>query len=142
MCAHKPLEREIGPHVCCNTKYSIQKGHQEDICTTVRANKPNERARGSTSRKRGFQTPPLVAEIFEPRLKGSLVAVREATRDRRSGPSGLGRQLADGRGFSRGWPGQPRLKVLRPGPKAFSRGWPGQPGLKAHPYKCGSPHFT
>jgi hypothetical protein len=35
----------------------------------------------STSRKRGFRSPPLVPEIFEPRLKGALVAVREATRD-------------------------------------------------------------
>ena len=66
-----------------------------------------------TSRKRGFHTPPLVPKIIEPRQKGSLVAVREETRDQLSGPSALGRQLADGRGFSPGWPGQPGLKVLR-----------------------------
>ena len=65
------------------------------------------------SRKRGFHTPPLVPKIIEPRPKGSLVAVREETRDQLSGPSALGRQLADGRGFSPGWPGQPGLKVLR-----------------------------
>ncbi len=64
-----------------------------------------------TSRKRGFHTDPLVPKMSEPRLKGSLVAVWEATRDQRSGPSGLGRQLGDGRVFSRGCPGQPRLKA-------------------------------
>ena len=64
-----------------------------------------------TSRKRGFHTPPLVPKIIEPRQKGSLVVVREETRDQLSGPSALGRQLADGRGFSPGWPGQPGLKV-------------------------------
>ena len=40
-----------------------------------------------TSRKRGFHTPPLVPKIIEPRLKGSLVAVREEARDQLSGPS-------------------------------------------------------
>ena len=66
-----------------------------------------------TGRKRGFHTPPLVPKTIEPRQKGPLVAVREETRDQLSGPSALGRQLADGRGFSPGWPGQPGLKVLR-----------------------------
>jgi hypothetical protein len=46
MCAHKPLEREIGPHIWCNTQHIIQKVHQEDICTTVCANKTNEREIG------------------------------------------------------------------------------------------------
>src|SRR3954469_23794181 len=67
----------------------------------------------TTGRKRGFHTPPLVPKRTEPRPKGSLVAVREKTRDPLSGPSALDRQLADGRGFSPGWPGQPGLKVLR-----------------------------
>ena len=70
-------------------------------------------ADGDTGRKRGFHTPPLVPKTIEPRPKGSLVAVREETRDQLSGPSALGRQLADGRGFSPGWPGQPGLTVLR-----------------------------
>ncbi|KAF6998071.1 hypothetical protein CFC21_014228 [Triticum aestivum] len=77
-----------------------------------------------TSRKRGFHTPALVPKIIEPRPKGSLVVVREKTRDQLSGPSALGRQLADGRGGTKG---------PQAGPKAFSRGWPDQPGLKVSP---------
>ena len=41
----------------------------------------------------------------------SLVAVRQTNRDQRPGPRALGGQLVHVRGFSRGWPGQPRLKV-------------------------------
>ena len=42
----------------------------------------------------------------------SLVAVRQTNRDQRPGPRALGGQLVHVRGFSHGWPGQPRLKVF------------------------------
>ena len=58
-----------------------------------------------TSRKRGFRPAPLVAKLQEPRLMKSLVAVRQMNRDQMPGPRALA-------GFSRGWPGQPRIKLL------------------------------